>query len=316
MPEWIWHWSGYAVALVSFVGVVWALVWDRPRGRKRCRRCWYDLGGVGDLPASCPECGKAHAKAKDLTRTRRRWGRAVVLGLVMVVGGYGLWVVPRVASDGPPGLLPTTLMVAIAPLISHENDVPVGAIHGSPALWYWGQRWDRLPDWAKSVGVEYWYLTGWRRSQGAPSQTEASAVDAVLAHEVWFGRLSRERAADWATWAFSVEAVGLAGSDWEYLNQFPQSGMSLSGEIRFVFLSDDDDPLSFDESRMLTYRPDRRILGRPFMPHTDQPRRIRILYRLFDDQGEYCRLVVVYRPASGRGFMFEPERVERLPIAP
>ena len=110
MPEWIWHWSGYAVALAAFVGVVWALFWDRSRGRKRCRRCWYDMAGAPtetqDLPAACPECGRAHSKPKHLTRTRRRWVRAIVLGLVMVVGGYGLWVVPRVIEEGRPGLVP------------------------------------------------------------------------------------------------------------------------------------------------------------------------------------------------------------------
>ncbi|MEL6795859.1 MAG: hypothetical protein AAFO89_03455, partial [Planctomycetota bacterium] len=110
MPEWIWHWSGYAVALLALVGVVWALFWDRARGRRRCRRCWYDMAGVptepGDLPAACPECGRAHAKPRHLTRTRRRWGRAVVLGLVMVVGGYGLWVVPRMQDEGRLGFVP------------------------------------------------------------------------------------------------------------------------------------------------------------------------------------------------------------------
>ncbi|MEL6499272.1 MAG: hypothetical protein AAFZ67_01115 [Planctomycetota bacterium] len=119
MPEWIWHWSGYAVALLAFVGVAWALFWDRSRGRKRCRRCWYDMAGVptepGDLPAACPECGRGHAKPRHLTRTRRRWGRVVVLGLVMVVGGYGLWVVPRVQDEGVTGVVPTTVLFAGAP---------------------------------------------------------------------------------------------------------------------------------------------------------------------------------------------------------
>ncbi len=123
MPEWIWHWSGYAVAVVAFVGVVWALFWDRPRGRKRCRRCWYDLSGAADLPADCPECGRAHAKPKHLTRTRRRWGRAAVLGLLMVVGGYGLWVVPRVQERGTWGLVPTTATIVAMPWMRGDADV-------------------------------------------------------------------------------------------------------------------------------------------------------------------------------------------------
>ncbi|MEO1583487.1 MAG: hypothetical protein AAFR96_02810 [Planctomycetota bacterium] len=115
MPEWIWHWSGYAVALMACVGVVWALFWDRPRGQRRCRRCWYDMSGASDAPVECPECGRAHAKPRHLTRTRRRWGRAAVLGLVMVVGGYGLWVVPRVQDEGRWGLAPTLGLFAASP---------------------------------------------------------------------------------------------------------------------------------------------------------------------------------------------------------
>jgi len=119
MPEWIWHWSGYAVALLACVGVAWALFWDRSRGWKRCRRCWYDMAGVptepGDLPAACPECGRAHAKPRHLTRTRRRWGRAAVLGLVMVVGGYGLWAVPRVQDEGWWGLAPNVILFCVYP---------------------------------------------------------------------------------------------------------------------------------------------------------------------------------------------------------
>ncbi len=122
MPEWFWHWSGYAVALLAFVGVLWALFWDRPRGQRRCCRCWYDMDGAGDVPVACPECGKTHAKPKHLTRTRRRWVSAWALLLVMVVGGYGLWVVPRVQERGAWGVMPTTALILYGPWAMRLSD--------------------------------------------------------------------------------------------------------------------------------------------------------------------------------------------------
>ncbi|MEO1583486.1 MAG: hypothetical protein AAFR96_02805 [Planctomycetota bacterium] len=122
MPEWIWHWSGYVVALMACIGVAWALFWDRPRGRKRCRRCWYDMSGASDAPVECPECGRAHAKPGHLTRTRRRWGAAGAFLVMMMLGGYGVWVVPRVQERGALGGVPTAGLWLAAPWIEVPSE--------------------------------------------------------------------------------------------------------------------------------------------------------------------------------------------------
>ncbi|MEO1716329.1 MAG: hypothetical protein AAFR76_04385 [Planctomycetota bacterium] len=323
MPEWIWHWSGYAVALLAFVGVLWALFWDRSRGRRRCRRCWYDMAGVptepGDLPAACPECGRAHAKPRHLTRTRRRWGRAAVLGLVMVVGGYGLWVVPRVQDEGWFGAVPTTVLIASAPLISNVGDVPfevaVDVQRGRYSyMSYWGARWSNLPGWARAASVEFWYLTGWRRTDGSPSNGKASTVDQVLRSEIYFERLRRDRAATWAEWAFGVETIVITGESWQHVHWFP-SGTTARGEVRYAWLEQNENPKTVPDDRFFVTLPGRDAV--PKRALSDRPEQVALLVRLFDSQGEYCRLVVAYLPAEDASSRaFRPASVERLAIEP
>ncbi len=203
MPEWIWHWSGYAVALVSFVGVVWAIFWDRARGRKRCRRCWYDLSGVGDLPASCPECGRSHAKAKDLTRTRRRWGRAALLSLAMVVGGYGLWVVPRVQERGAWGLIPTTALIAAGPWLEHLND-QISGIQFDLA------EWGETPTAAQRAEADRFHRFSkaeWEQNNRVLRKTPEGMAEELLVRAGSMGERTRVLAFTWWRWA---DAAGLS----------------------------------------------------------------------------------------------------------
>lgn len=218
MSEWIWHWSGYAVALVALVGVVWALAWDRPRGRKRCRRCWYDLSGAGggasDVPIDCPECGRAHSKPRHLTRTRRRWLWAVVLGLVMVVGGYGLWVVPRVQDEGGVGTVPSTVMVLAAPVVPLEFmwSHPIGDVVFSRLFW-------RM---SYDFGQVEWRLTGmywsWCDAKmhhqlpedvrfGAGDPTGFTVADSHFEQCVLRGYASRDVQRRWVEHVFFDEGV-------------------------------------------------------------------------------------------------------------
>ncbi|HYE63364.1 MAG TPA: hypothetical protein VD997_15335 [Phycisphaerales bacterium] len=110
-----WHIAGWMVAvLVPLALRRWVLI-DRAKLRRRCPRCWYGMAGV---PATvkgarsvwvCPECTHSARSERDLLRNRARVGRvwAVLLGAVL---GYGLWVVPRVKSEGAAGVIPTTVL--------------------------------------------------------------------------------------------------------------------------------------------------------------------------------------------------------------
>ncbi|MFG0313732.1 MAG: hypothetical protein ACF8LL_06065, partial [Phycisphaerales bacterium] len=81
----------------SLVMIGAGLFWDRPgcRGRpeRRCRRCGYDLGGAGEVPVTCTECGRVHERERSLRRVRRH-KRVVAVGVVMLVALPAFMFVP------------------------------------------------------------------------------------------------------------------------------------------------------------------------------------------------------------------------------
>ena len=85
----IWMISGGVLFILSLVLIAAGLFWDRPgfRGRpeRRCRKCGYDLGGAGEVPVTCTECGREHATEKSLRRVRRH-KRVVAVGVVLLLG--------------------------------------------------------------------------------------------------------------------------------------------------------------------------------------------------------------------------------------
>lgn len=110
-----WIWLAFAIALLTCgIGLsAWALFWDRARGRRRCPRCWYDMAGAEGL--RCPECGHVVKRERGLFKTRRRWGFAV-LGVLVVLAGYGVSVTPRVRAHGWARGVPSAAIVLFAPL--------------------------------------------------------------------------------------------------------------------------------------------------------------------------------------------------------
>jgi hypothetical protein len=105
-------WTAAAILLLGGVALIaWALLWDRARGRARCPACWYDLASLvrgASLP-TCPECGRAPRRAKQLYRTRRRW-RWAAAALLPMAGGLCLAAWPAVRADGYTALIPTTVL--------------------------------------------------------------------------------------------------------------------------------------------------------------------------------------------------------------
>ena len=108
---------GWSLLVVGAGVMLWALFWDRARGRLRCPKCWYRLEGLVQVPrddaqsVTCPECGGA-TRANDFARIRRRWWWAA-FGMVIALLG------PRATLYGTPGMeggkwiIPTCVLALI-----------------------------------------------------------------------------------------------------------------------------------------------------------------------------------------------------------
>lgn len=79
-PTWLQVTAWYLFAAGAIM-LLLAMFWDRPRGRLRCPRCWYDMAGAKDL--KCPECGHVAKSEPALRRIHRRYGWAI-LGLILL----------------------------------------------------------------------------------------------------------------------------------------------------------------------------------------------------------------------------------------
>ena len=109
--DWIFLLGGIAFGLGGISLVILALFRDRSRGLRRCPKCWYDMSGAPGL--KCPECGRTARNEPRLYRTRRRWKRAA-LGLIVVLMGICIAEVPTY-KRGWPALVPTTILALFAP---------------------------------------------------------------------------------------------------------------------------------------------------------------------------------------------------------
>ncbi len=110
--DWLYHLLGYTLAAAGLLLLFWALFWDRSRGRRRCPKCWYDLSGTPNR--QCPECGHEAPSERRLFRTRRR-KRIAVVAVVLTAAGYTTSRVPLLQSSGWVELIPSTVVVFVAP---------------------------------------------------------------------------------------------------------------------------------------------------------------------------------------------------------
>lgn len=90
---------------------LWAMFWDRPRGRLRCRKCAYDMSGGGLV---CPECGREHKAERSLKRTRRKWKTAVLALLAAILAIQAQHQRDLIYYEGVSGLLPAVTLVVLA----------------------------------------------------------------------------------------------------------------------------------------------------------------------------------------------------------
>jgi hypothetical protein len=104
-----------AFAAKSFVG-------DAARGRRRCPRCWHELGPAPAIEREeeeasqrarqCSECGFVAAREADTRRTRRRVGLGIlaVVAILAIVGAARV----RFLDQGAWSMAPTRALIAIS----------------------------------------------------------------------------------------------------------------------------------------------------------------------------------------------------------
>ncbi len=117
--------GGWVVIVAGLLLLLFALFGDRSRGRRRCPRCWYDLSGVPRTVRTtgnawmCPECGRAIASDRGLLRTRRYWRRAL-LGVLVLLLGYGTVLTEQAIRDGADSAIPTVALAAMCPWLDPD----------------------------------------------------------------------------------------------------------------------------------------------------------------------------------------------------
>ncbi len=136
--DWVFHALGWTLASLGLLLALWALFWDRSRGRKRCPKCWYSMEGAveGENGAlTCPECGRSPRSPRSLLRTRRRkkWAS---LAVVMMIAAWPLGQYPKASRTGWLSTLPARVVIEL---------IPIGGIDG-PFGWDVRMRLGLVPD--------------------------------------------------------------------------------------------------------------------------------------------------------------------------
>ncbi len=164
---WLYQLSAGQLAASAIGLALWALFWDRARGRKRCPRCWYDMSGAPGL--RCPECGHQGVAERTLTKTRRRW-RYLPLAGILLLGADSVRRIPDPDLEGWTRFVPTTAMILVPPM-SREEWIDA-RFHNSPPSGQLARAFfDRLKDRKVTVWQEQLWgarLAAWRGPYGDP----------------------------------------------------------------------------------------------------------------------------------------------------
>jgi hypothetical protein len=121
MLDWLIQLGAGVMAVAGVVLAAWALFWDRPRGRPRCPKCWYDMAGA--IGFICPECGHDARRDRRLFKTRRRLAWAAA-GLALLPAAAVLHATPKVQQR--------------AELVTARTGIPPT---DWAALWGWRYGW-------------------------------------------------------------------------------------------------------------------------------------------------------------------------------
>jgi hypothetical protein len=217
MPPWLaWIlWTGGgAVVAAGLALCCWGLFADRPRGRRRCPRCWYEMAaGVG---LTCSECGQRARSERRLRKIRRRWWAARLGGLIAALGA-AVAMLPVIHRQGWVSLLPTTPMILAMPAL--EGFAPDAAEElsqrfgeGRPWDWQW-----RLLAWRLDDPAEPLWDVAPGTPQSWPQDLPLAGTPTVVMSPAawkWIGRPARVQLVsrfDSAAGPIFVERIDPAG---------------------------------------------------------------------------------------------------------
>ncbi len=138
---WLFAVGAWALGVAGGLLLLWAIWGDWARGvvgrfrtgarRRRCPKCWYDMGGVQTL--TCPECGCDAKRERRLLRSRRRW-LLTLPALVLLLLANVVRLGPVMQRDGWAAGVPTIALIVMTPWLDAESAVTlqaVGALGGS-----------------------------------------------------------------------------------------------------------------------------------------------------------------------------------------
>ncbi|MEM9167990.1 MAG: hypothetical protein AAGB48_13315 [Planctomycetota bacterium] len=137
-------WAALGTVAAGAALLLWALYFDRSRGRRRCPKCWYDMAEVqGRL---CPECGRTAKHEARLYMTRRRWGWAAA-GLAIVGSAWFVNKIPLLSEHGIVVITPTWYMAWRFP--EYESPPSIEGRFGSEFKERMSSR--KTPEWVRRL---------------------------------------------------------------------------------------------------------------------------------------------------------------------
>lgn len=192
----------------------WALFADRPRGRLRCPRCWYDLSH--SFSFTCSECGHMVRSATELQGTHRRWGTALLA--IAAITAAGVCVLDRANSGGWLSLAPTRVLLLAVPFQDNlsaplyreldrrlrRGEITDGELSSFVDRWVAGDWWARPPEqaWREKYGQ---LILAWRDALPRDGELESRLL-ALPAH----GQLETRE-----NWPADIEpSIQLRVMDW------------------------------------------------------------------------------------------------------
>lgn len=198
--DWIYTVLAWLLLAVGVLGLAWALLWDRSRGRRRCPKCWYGMEGVpagGGGGWTCPECGCEIEDERRFLRTRRRW-RFALLAVLLLLGSYASFAGPVVRDRGWWGLAPDSVLIAFLPYAdAFDRTSPQGMVSNPfrtevnvRSTAHPGNQTSINPHW---LDGDLWNWERWLLRRQARTLLAAAENDAEVADAVWLSVIASDR---------------------------------------------------------------------------------------------------------------------------